>query len=110
VKCILKPNQYSKHQSNLLSIVLDLLVPLHRESFQKSTRLVIAGEDLFGPMYAAEPGGSNLMEMHELMEKNGVLHVPRPDLKFKHGLSKNWVLPLFEEEMRIAGLEERHSA
>ncbi len=42
--------------------------------------------------------------MHDLMDKEGVKHVYRPDLKTQHTWSPIWAVPMFEEMMKIAGI------
>lgn len=79
----------------------DLLVPVAKSHFQDRTRLVLGGEDKWGTMIPTPSGGSHTVEMHELMEKEGVRHVYRPDLKTKHTWGLAWIVPLFEELMKL---------
>ena len=82
----------------------DLLVVEQKAHFQNKTRLVLGGEDKWGKAIPTPSGGSHTVEMHELMDKEGVRHVYRPDLKTLHTWSAAWVVPTFEELMKIAGI------
>lgn len=82
----------------------DLLVVEQKAHFQNKTRLVMGGEDKWGKAIPTPSGGSHTVEMHELMEKEGVKHVYRPDLKTLHTWSAAWIVPTFEELMKIAGI------
>jgi len=80
----------------------DILVHEQRESFRDRPRFVLAGEDKFGPLFSAKTGGSATTEMHELMKREGVAHIYRPDLHVKHGWDKAWIEPVFKELMSLA--------
>lgn len=79
----------------------DLLVSSAKDHFQNRSRLVLGGEDKWGTMIPTPSGGSHTVEMHALMEKEGVRHVYRPDLKAPHTWSPTWIGPLFEELMKL---------
>lgn len=81
----------------------DLLVPTQARHFQDKIRLVMGGEEKWGTLIPTPSGGSHTVEMHALMDAANVRHVYRPDLKTKHTWSAVWMVPLFEELMKIAG-------
>ena len=79
----------------------DLLVVTQAAHFRDRTRLVLGGEDKWGTMIPTPSGGSHTVEMHALMEKEGVRHIYRPDLRTKHTWGADWIVPLFEEMMAL---------
>lgn len=83
----------------------DLLVVERKSHFQNKARLVMGGEDKWGTSIPTPSGRSHTVEMHELMDKEGVRHVYRPDLRTRHTWDAAWVVPMFEEMMKIAGIE-----
>jgi enterochelin esterase-like enzyme len=81
----------------------DLLAQKNAGSFQKSTRLVLAGEDLWGNLVPSPAGESHTTGFHNLLESYGIKHVYKPDLKTKHTWSEVWMKPVLEELMKLAG-------
>lgn len=79
----------------------DLLVPLHKASFQDKPRLVIGGEWLFGSDDIA-PGHDHMKDMHALLDANGVKHVYLPDLRIKHGWHIEWIDPMVQAMLASA--------
>lgn len=88
----------------------DLLVVQQKARFQSKTRLIMGGEDKWGKAIPTPSGGSHTGEMHELMDREGVRHTYRPDLKTLHTWSAEWVVPLFEELMKAAGIDPVRSS
>ncbi|HRJ72152.1 MAG TPA: alpha/beta hydrolase-fold protein [Terrimicrobiaceae bacterium] len=86
----------------------DLLAVQARSHFQSRNRLVIGGEDKWGFLIPTPSGGSHTVEMHALLLKEGIPHTYRDDLKTKHTWSADWVVPMFEELMRISRASEGH--
>jgi len=88
----------------------DLLVTAQARHFQEKTRLVMGGEEKWGTLIPTPSGGSHTVEMHDLMEKEGVRHLYRPDLKTLHTWSKDWIVPLFGDLMKLTESKSQPSA
>lgn len=81
----------------------DLLVTRQRASFQEKTRLVLAGEKLWGSQRIPTPsGGSHTREMHQLLGREGVRHVYINNLPVPHRWDERWMAPTLEVLIRLA--------
>lgn len=85
----------------------DLLAVRAKAHFQNRNRLIIGGEDKWGTLIPTPSGGSHTVEMHDLLLKEGILHTYREDLKTKHTWSAGWVVPMFEELMKISAAPKK---
>lgn len=84
----------------------DLLVSAQATHFRDKIRLVLGGEDKWGTQIPTPSGGSHTVEMHALLDRERIGHIYRPDLKTKHTWSEAWIVPLFEDLMKISGVAE----
>jgi enterochelin esterase-like enzyme len=74
----------------------DLLISKQKKHFQNKTRLVLMGERNWGSSIPAPNGGSHTVEMHELLEKEGVKHIFNNNLNVPHRWNKQWMAPILE--------------
>jgi hypothetical protein len=80
----------------------DLLIPRQKEFFQRRTRLVLAGEELWGTLVPAPGGGSHTVEAHELLALNGIKHHYDCNLNAPHRWDKSWMMPALKALMMLA--------
>jgi len=71
----------------------DLLAVKNKEFFQKKNRLVLTGETYWGKMFPAPGGASHTVAMHELLEKEKILHTYDDTIKVEHKWDKGWLEP-----------------
>jgi S-formylglutathione hydrolase FrmB len=74
--------------------------------FQQKTRLVLAGESLFGKVASplarrADPAYSHTREMHERLLKYGVKHTYIPELASRHAWNETWMEPTLDALMAL---------
>jgi len=81
----------------------DLLVSKQKKHFLKKARLVLMGEMDWGKSIPAPNGGSHTVEMHKLLEKEGVKYIFNNTLKVPHRWNKQWMAPTLEA---LIGLTE----
>ena len=74
----------------------DLLVSRQKKHFLKKARLVLTGEMDWSRSIPVFNGGSHTVEMHKLLEKEGVKHVFNNTLKVPHRWNKQWMAPTLE--------------
>lgn len=79
----------------------DRLVCRQKKHFQNKARLVLMGEMDWGRSIPAFNGGSHTVEMHELLEKEGVKHIFNDTLKVPHRWNKEWISPILEALMGL---------
>jgi hypothetical protein len=80
----------------------DLLVPKQRAGFLDKSRLVLAGETLWGKMIPTPSGGSHTQEMHQLLDREGVRHVYNNNLPLPHRWDEKWMAPTLEALIHLA--------
>jgi enterochelin esterase-like enzyme len=69
----------------------DILASKQKKHFQKKTRLVLTGEKDWGRSITAPNSGSHTVEMHKLLEKEGIKHVYDNSIKAPHRWSEQWM-------------------
>lgn len=74
----------------------DILASKQKKHFQKKTRLVLTGEKDWGRSIAAPNNGSHTVEMHILMEREGIKHVYDNSIKAPHRWSEQWMTSTLE--------------
>ena len=74
----------------------DILASKQKKHFQKKTRLVLTGEKDWGSSIAAPNNGSHTVEMHILLEKEGIKHVYDNSIKAPHQWSEQWITSTLE--------------
>jgi enterochelin esterase-like enzyme len=62
----------------------DRLIPKHAKAFEMKTRLVLTGHSLWG---------TETVQAHELLKKEGIKHYYDNTLKFPHRWDKDWMEP-----------------
>lgn len=71
----------------------DLLAPKQKRAFQTRTRLVLAGENLWGNLIPSPAGGTHTTDFHRLLEREQIKHVYLGNLKTQHAWRKEWMAP-----------------
>ena len=79
----------------------DLLAVQQKQFFQSRTRLVLTGEKLWGTMIPAPDGGSHTVDMHNLLVKEGVLHVYDNTVASEHRWMPDWMAPTLRMLMEL---------
>jgi len=79
----------------------DLLASKQKRHFRLKTRLVLTGEQGWGRSRLTPNRGSHTVEMHELLDKEGIKHVYDNSLRVPHRWSEQWVGPTLEALMGI---------
>jgi hypothetical protein len=93
---------------NMTRYLPSALLREHAGEFQKKTRLVLAGKNLFGTFTDKRfpyDGPSHTEAAHELMDQLGVKHRYEPNLKANHSWNAKWVKPLLEMLLSISTTE-----
>jgi S-formylglutathione hydrolase FrmB len=78
--------------------------------FKAKTRLVLAGKDKFGTLSDKRfpyDGPSHTEAFHDLMEKQGILHLYNADLPATHSWNPTWVKPVVEMLMSLADKDKQ---
>ena len=84
----------------------DLLASKQKVFFQKKSRLVLMGEKGWGKSIPAPSGGSHTIEMHELLDREGINHIYNNNLKVPHRWHEQWMAPTLEALMTLAHHED----
>ncbi len=82
----------------------DLLARRQRTHFQRKPRLVLTGEQGWGKSIPAFSGSSHTVEMHELLDREGIKHVYDNNCGAPHRWNEQWMGPTLAALM---GLTER---
>ncbi|HYE18554.1 MAG TPA: hypothetical protein VEA69_08925 [Tepidisphaeraceae bacterium] len=84
------------------------LVPRMPAEFKNRKRLALLGEKNFGPAPAAKyaPDGHTLT-FHKWLDRHGIPHLYRNDLKVDHHWESGWVKPAFDLLVQLPGKDER---
>ncbi len=77
----------------------DLLAVKQRRHFRLKRRLVLTGEHGWGRSIPAPGGGSHAVEMHKLLEKEGIEHVYNNSLGVPHRWNEQWMGPTLKALM-----------
>jgi enterochelin esterase-like enzyme len=83
----------------------DLLAQRNAAAFKDRTRLVIAGEDLWGTLVPSPGGGTHTTDFHELLDRQGIRHAYLPELRCKHRWAEEWIHPVVKELMNLGATE-----
>ena len=86
----------------------DLLVSRQKKHFLKKARLVLTGEMDWGRSISAFNGGSHTVEMHKLLEKEGVKYIFNNTLKVPHRWNKQWMAPTLEALIGLTKAKKTH--
>ena len=84
----------------------DLLVSRQKEYFQGRPRLVLAGQQDWGTSIPTPAGGDHTLEMHRLLEKEGIRHIYDNSLKVPHRWNQQWMGPALAALMGLARAQE----
>ncbi len=79
----------------------DLLVSKQKRYFQRKPRLVLTGEQGWGKSIPAPSGGSHTVEMHKILEKEGIKHVYDNSLNVPHRWNEQWMAPTLKALMGL---------
>ena len=79
----------------------DLLVSKHKKYFQEKPRLVLTGEQGWGRSIPTPTGGDHTIEMHKLLNKEGIKHFYDNNLKVPHRWNEKWMEPTLTALMEI---------
>jgi hypothetical protein len=80
----------------------DLLAAVKRSHFQERTRLILAGENLWGTLIPAPGGGSHTARMHELLASDGVQHIYDNTLRCPHRWDSAWMARVLDKLVGLA--------
>jgi len=79
----------------------DLLVSKQKTHFRSKPRLVLAGEQGWGKSIPTPNGRSHTVEMHELLDKEGIKHVYDNSLQVPHQWTEKWMAPTLQALMGL---------
>lgn len=86
----------------LLSCRPDLVARNLQCDFRDRTRLVLAGENYFGKHVPPAVGDSHVLEMHRVLQKEGVRHAYLEQLDCPHTFNSMWMEPVLSVLMGLA--------
>jgi hypothetical protein len=79
----------------------DLLVSKQKKYFQGRPRLVLAGHKGWGRSIPTPAGGDHTVQMHRLLEKEGIRHIYDNSLEVPHRWNRQWMGPTLAALMRL---------
>ena len=85
----------------------DLLAASQAKLFHHKTRLVFAGEKLWGTMKPAPGGGSHTVKFHDLLDKHGLKHFYSNEVAASHRWHKSWLEPTLGALLDLTVKEEK---
>ncbi len=80
----------------------DLAVRSLHGSFRDQSRLVLAGENAFGKLVPPPVGDSHVIEMHRLLQKEGIHHTYLEEIGCPHTFNRAWMEPTLSALMDLA--------
>lgn len=88
--------------AQLTSCRPDLAVRSLHSSFRDQSRLVLAGENSFGNLVPPPVGDSHVIEMHRVLQKEGIQHTYLEEIGCPHTFNRAWMEPTLSALMDLA--------
>ncbi len=88
--------------AQLTSCRPDLAVRNLHSSFRDRSRLVLAGGNAFGNLVPPPVGDSHVIEMHRILQKEGIRHTYLGEIGCPHTFNRAWMEPTLSALMELA--------